>query len=336
MGLVETSDALRATDKRYHLHPLVREFVIKAAPIAPTTEPELWAFHQHGYAETAAQAWWREVSATEGVLWGQAAERANMLLAVREALRHRMYERVQPFYDGTRHLLNKGYYSEYIEVEQNCLEAAHTMGEREREAALYAEIGYAKYCQGLLDEADMLLQKSVALFEELPNSSQKQKPLRYQTYVLLVRGAHQAAYDAATKIIAWLEPLKEQATDARSYELLRQQVNTLYNTRGHALWRMGDLDGAERELQHDMAESLLEHPTTSITGLLDFARLKLAQKQWAEAEQRLAICYEVCQIYDIPVKAAETREAQAELAIQRGDHAHAKSMRKKRKAIILN
>lgn len=234
MSLVNATDELEITSRRYNVHPLVRAFGTARLQEGLLPEESTKLRLAEYYCQHSAKfGGWGQV---EGYPWLE-IELPNILVLIEWAYHVQEWKLVIAFYTSLYYFFGtRGYWQERIFYGELALAAAQQIHDQSAQALCYHTMGWIYTRQGQFAKARELLNQAIAEYAKLQDYENLAETLVSLTNQALVEGN-----------LVLAQTLIQDAQEKVGEDAYQHEICGFLTVRAHIEWRSGRLETA-REL----------------------------------------------------------------------------------------
>ncbi len=290
-GIIETTVNSADDTQRASLHPLVRNFITQGLRTHRVVPRWLAKFY-HMALIHAARGWERLCNENRKIL-NQQDERQAFLHVVQECMRDKNYTAVRGLHEpASTDLFFMGYLHEYRQFQLMCLEAAHQLRDRKRQAQIESELGWLELTRKNWDASQKLIGSALAYYRKTQNVRWTLITRRYLVTIALERGEYEIARTDFRRLLKELRQVLKTATGETRAALLRQE-GIIHDSLGIALCQLGSYKASERELKRGLALVPPGENAALAISLFNLGKLHLLARKWRQAKSYLEKCLDV-------------------------------------------
>jgi tetratricopeptide (TPR) repeat protein len=311
MSLVEATDELDASQRRYSIHPLTRSFAAARLPENPAFEQQARSRLAAYYTEQCREM--GEWGNTTGFPWFE-AELPNIIATIDWAKSTETWTTVTSIYNYLYYFLGtRGYWQERTRYGQIAIKAAEEAGDRFLVATFQHALAWILSRQGQYADAGKLLQTCIQLFTDLRRNRDAVLAMITLAKIAVARGDLERARSVV-----------DEATGLMGDAGYAHVAQGLLSVQGHIELQSGDLEAAR-----DLLLRALEVTWTKGLGIhvgsrqIDLGTVALAQGQLEEAGSYFVSGLESSREYQRQDNIAKAELGLARVNARRGDDSEA-------------
>lgn len=318
-GIVEATEPDDAAAAQFSLHPLAKAFVEGLSRLIYVSE-QLHAFHQRECLALAARGWLAYadcIQAEKAIQFDSV--RKNVVGVAKRCAAAGLHDEVITLWDRfSEALFSHSHWRDYVELDDSCLDAARALKRQDVEMTVLCELGWVLCDTTDYARAHDCLTCALKLARELNDVAAIVRAERYLATIDLRQRNYEAARAGFERLLARI-PRLCASTDEQTRTRLMRQKSTLHDSLASALMELGDLDGAEAQLDIRRRIPHAINATAGARFLISQARLRTKQGCLDEAEFLLVECMQRCRELDARDAFADALMALAKVAMYRNN-----------------